>query len=87
MTELGGADEKLNQEAILVWNGSDVGAQIEEKRPKKRNVPDSKSHGTLARTALPQVLLKNKTTWKQENGEWHRWAIRRYRRVGAATRK
>jgi hypothetical protein len=38
---------------------------------KKRNVPDSKSHGTLARTALPQVLLKKKPTWRGKIWEWH----------------
>jgi hypothetical protein len=47
------------------------------KAPERRNAPDSKSHGTLAQTALPQVLLEeecNRTGYKLE---WHERAIQK----------
>jgi len=43
----------------------------------KRNVPDSLSLGTLAWTALPQVLLACKSTFQFHACEWHGRAMRK----------
>ena len=42
-----------------------------QKCPKRRNAPDSKSHGTLAQTALPQVLLEMHFKVCPIGWEWH----------------
>ena len=48
-----------------------------QKAPERRNAPDSKSHGTLAQTALPQVLLEEECNWPEQKLEWHERAIKK----------
>ena len=39
--------------------------------PKRRNAPDSMNPGTLAQTALPQVLLESECKRRAKKLEWH----------------